>query len=108
MTTHAATICASCPAGQAGFGAALKAGFAAQSLPIELRETECMSGCTKPSTLAFRAPGKTAYLFGDISEQDLPDILIFARLYLASSDGNLDDARLIGALRTKAVARIPA
>ncbi|MGB5869680.1 MAG: DUF1636 domain-containing protein [Albidovulum sp.] len=108
MTTHAATICASCPAGQVGFGAALKAGFAAQSLPIELRETECMSGCTKPSTLAFRAPGKTAYLFGDISEKDLPDILIFARLYLASSDGNLDDARLIGALRMKAIARIPA
>ncbi|MGB3148252.1 MAG: DUF1636 domain-containing protein [Paracoccaceae bacterium] len=107
MTGHIATICASCPAGQAGFGAALRAAFAGQSLPIELRETDCMSGCTRQSTLAFRAPGKMAYLFGEIGPDDLPDILVFARLYLASADGTLADARPIGDLRTKAIARIP-
>lgn len=66
-----------------------------------------MSGCTRPSTLAFRAPGKVAYLFGEIGAGDLPDLLTFARLYLASADGALGDARPLGALRTKALARIP-
>ena len=35
------------------------------------------------------------------------DLLTFARLYFASADGVLDDARPLGALRTKALARIP-
>jgi predicted metal-binding protein len=107
MTTHVAIICASCPAGQPGLGAALQAAFTAQSLAFEWRETECMSGCTRPSTLAFRAAGKMAYLFGEITTADLPDLLTFARLYLASPDGTLADARPIGALRLKAIARIP-
>ena len=76
-------------------------------LSFDISETDCMSGCTRPSTLAFRAPGKTAYLFGDITQDDLPDLVTFARLYLAAADGNLDDARALGDLRLKAIARIP-
>jgi len=37
----------------------------------------------------------------------MPDLLTFARLYAASPDGNFADARPLGALRTKALARIP-
>jgi predicted metal-binding protein len=107
MSGTIATVCASCPAGKSGLAAHLRQALVRAGLPVEVRETECMSGCTRPSTLAFRASGKTAYLFGEITEGDLPDILTFARLYLASSDGALADARLIGALRTKAMARIP-
>jgi predicted metal-binding protein len=66
-----------------------------------------MSGCTRPSTLAFRAPGKTTYLFGDLRAEDLADLLTFARLYAASPDGTFQDARPLGALRSKAIARIP-
>lgn len=66
-----------------------------------------MSGCTRKSTIAFRADGKTAYLFGDLTADDLPDLVTFARLYAASPDGNLADARPLGALRMKAIARIP-
>ena len=76
-------------------------------LAIEVRQVDCMSGCTRPSALAFRAPGKVAYLFCEITAADLPDIVTFARLYLASPDGNFADARPLGALRTKAIARIP-
>ena len=99
--SHVLTICASCPLGRAGF---------ADRLAIEgyrIMQTECMSGCTKPSAIAFRALGKTAYLFGDIEESDMADILTFAKAYLASPDGSFEDARLFGALRTKAIARIP-
>ena len=107
MSDHVATVCASCPAGQAGFAARLRAALENLSLAFEVRETDCMSGCARPSTLAFRAPGKSVYLFGDITAADLPDILAFARLYVDSPDGTLADARPLGALRTKAIARIP-
>lgn len=102
--SHRVILCGSC---QAGAGLARRLGPALQDMPFDVTETECMSGCTRPSTIAFRASGKTAYLFGDLTEADLPDLVAFARLYLAAPDGNLADARPIGALRTKAIARIP-
>ncbi len=101
------TFCSSCELGEAGFADTFRAGIAEAGFEAEVRTTECMSGCTRRSTCAFRAPGKTAYLFGELTANDLPDLLTFARLYAASSDGNLDDARPLGGLRMKAIARIP-
>ncbi len=101
------TLCHSCALGQSGFAEPLREALVQAGLAAEVRTTDCMSGCTRPSTCAFRAPGKTAYLFGELTAEDLPDLTTFARLYAASSDGNLDDARTIGALRMKAIARIP-
>lgn len=107
MSEVVATVCALCPAGEAGLARQLQVSLADAGLGIEVRETGCMSGCTRQSALAFRGPGKMAYLFGEITLADLPDILTFARLYLASPDGDLVDARPLGALRTKVIARIP-
>lgn len=101
------TLCASCSLGQAGFAAPLQSALAAEGLASRVTTTDCMSGCTRPSTCAFRAPGKTAYLFGDLTAADLPDLLTFARHYAASPDGNLADPRVLGGLRMKAIARIP-
>lgn len=101
------TLCATCALGQGGFADTLRAALSAHALSAEVTTTDCMSGCTRPSTLAFRAPGKTAYLFGDLSADDLPDLVVFAALYNASFDGTFTDARPLGALRTKAIARIP-
>ena len=66
-----------------------------------------MSGCARESTVAFRSPGKVAYLFGDLTEADLPDLLTFAKHYAAAPDGTFADARVLGPLRMKALARIP-
>ena len=101
------TLCTTCPAGRSPLPARLEAAAAAQGTPVTLGLTDCMSGCTRPSTIAFRAAGKMAYLFGEITEDDLPDLLTFLRLYTASPDGTLADARPLGALRLKAIARIP-
>ena len=68
---------------------------------------DCMSGCLHAQTVAFRAPGKVAYLFGEITTEDLPDLRTFLRLYESSPDGSFDDARVLGGLRSKAIARIP-
>ncbi len=103
--THTATVCCSCAAGQAGLAGLLATALA--DLPFVIAEAECLSACTRPSAVAFRAPGKMAYLFGDLTAADLTDLVTFARTYLASADGTLADARPLGDLRTKAVARIP-
>jgi predicted metal-binding protein len=107
MSGAVATVCGLCPAGEAGLAGKLRGALADTGLMIEVRSSGCMSGCTRQSTLAFRAPGKMAYLFGEITLADLPELLTFARLYLASPDGDLADARPLGALRTKVIARIP-
>ncbi len=99
------TLCASCALGRAGFADTLREALAGLA---EVGLVDCMSGCARASTVAFRAAGKTAYLFGDVVADDLPDLVVFARLYAEASDGNLADARAIGGLRMKAVARIPA
>lgn len=99
------TLCATCALGRSGFAETLQAALGDTA---QVALVDCMSGCTRPSTIAFRDSGKTAYLFGDVTDADLPDLLTFARLYADSTDGTLADARPLGALRTKAVARIPA
>ena len=101
------TLCASCALGRDGFAEPLGRALAAAGIAAEIARAECLSGCTRPSTLAFRAPGKTAYLFGDLTPDDLDELVGFARLYAASPDGTFADARPLGALRLKALARIP-
>ncbi len=107
MNVVCVTVCRSCPAGRDGMAGLLQAAIAKSGLQAEVGVVDCMSGCTRPSTVAFRAEGKTAYLFGDIIAADIPDLLTFIRLYQASADGNFSDARPLGGLREKAVARIP-
>ncbi|MFY0595206.1 MAG: DUF1636 family protein [Cognatishimia sp.] len=78
------------------------------NVKVRLQQVDCMSGCLRPQTLAVRQNGKTAYLFGEITALDLPDILKFIQMYQESTDGNFTDARPLGNLRFKAIARIPA
>ncbi len=75
---------------------------------VTVMPVDCMSGCIRAQTVAFRSPGKVAYLFGDITAADLPALHKFAQLYDASTDGTFADARVLGDLRTRALARIPA
>lgn len=104
MSRVTVTVCRTCPAGQEGLASRLRRAIGNDA---DLREVDCMSGCTRPSTVAFRAERKTAYLFGDVTEADIPQLVNFLRLYSASRDGNLADARPLGSLREKAIARIP-
>lgn len=98
------TLCASCALGRTGFADSLRVALEGVA---EVALVDCMSGCARPSTVAFRDRGKTAYLFGDVVADDLPELVVFAGLYGASADGSLADARAIGGLRMKVIARIP-
>jgi predicted metal-binding protein len=101
------SLCDSCPLGQTGFGARLQNALSAAGLKASVAGISCMSGCARESTAAFRSRGKVAYLFGDLTEADLGDLVRFATLYAASADGTFSDARPLGDLRAKALARIP-
>jgi predicted metal-binding protein len=101
------TLCQSCALGQSGFASPLAQALQTAGIQAETAMVDCMSGCANASTLAFRAPGKTAYLFGNLTEADLPALVTFASAYSASPNGNFADARFLGSLRTKALARIP-
>ncbi len=102
------TLCTSCALGQTDFATPFRLALTAARIAADVAETECMSACTRPSAIAFRSPGKTAYLFGDLTKADLPDLITFAQAYAASPDGTLPDTRPLGVLRHKAIARIPA
>lgn len=98
------TVCTTCTSGSTDFLA-----HACAALPeLTITGTDCMSGCARAQTVAFRAEGKVAYLFGDITSADFAALARFAALYAASLDGTFPDARVLGDLRHKAIARIPA
>ena len=98
-------VCTSC---QPGTAATLIARLALALPQFRVGGTTCMSGCTRPGTIAFRGPGKASYLLGDIDpDGSITDIVTFARLYAETPGGWIDDARSLGTLRTAAIARIP-
>lgn len=105
--TITVTVCSSCPLGQTTFSDRLRDRLEMDPHPPIVTMRECMSGCARPSTVAVRAPGKTAYLFGGLSEDDVPLIENFLRLYRESDTGDIADARVLEDLRFKAIARIP-
>ena len=108
---HHIIVCLSCrPASAPAPNGQLLLDRLAQALPeFTLSGTECMSGCTRPCTLAFRAAGKAAYLFGDVDPTgDTTELVAFARAYAALPDGWVSDARGFPVLRKGAIARIPA
>lgn len=103
--THQAVLCRGCAAGHVDLTAALSNTLIV--LGFEVLHTDCMSGCARPSTVAFRSAGKTVYLFGDLGPDDVSELIRFAQLYRDSADGSFADARELGGLRMKAIARVP-
>ncbi|WIY25628.1 DUF1636 family protein [Parasedimentitalea psychrophila] len=108
MNTPTLTLCRTCKEADPTLPDQLAEAISGAGLAATLQQVDCMSGCKRPQTLSVRQTGKTAYLFGEISTDDIGEVLTFLRLYAESPDGNFADARPLGNLRFKAIARIPA
>lgn len=68
----------------------------------------CMAGCERPCTVAYRADGKSCYLFGDVDgDADIDALVAFAKQYAASQDGWTNSTERPLALSGKTLARIP-
>jgi len=89
---------------------ALRAGLPACGLSdaFAVSGVNCMAGCARPCTVGFQADGKAAWLFGDLTPADAPDLLAFAQLYAALPDGWCRSTERPGKLSQTALARIPA
>lgn len=76
---------------------------------FHLAQADCMAGCDRPLTVAYTAPGKASYLFGDIDpERDAAHLATFARRYRALPDGWCKESERPSGLAGKTLARIPA
>ncbi|MDX1785848.1 DUF1636 domain-containing protein [Roseovarius sp. ZX-A-9] len=108
--THRIVICSTCDGADGkAFAAAVRDALAAAGLEYDVGDWDCMSNCARPLSVAFRATGKATYLFGDVvPATDLADLTAFARMYAASPDGWIEDARGAGRLRHCLVGRVPA
>lgn len=78
-----------------------------------IKSIECMSACDRSCVVAFTAPGKLTYLFGDLSSnvETLPAIsaavLECASLYLTKPDGLMPWSERPELLKQGILARIP-
>ena len=108
-TSFAIAICNRCAAAsQPG------AKLAASLLPLgpengyRVESVACFAGCDRPLVVAFTAPSKAAFLFGDIDPvADVGALLSFGLLYTRLADGWCSESDRPARLRGKTLARIP-
>ncbi|MGB3636908.1 MAG: DUF1636 domain-containing protein [Rivularia sp. (in: cyanobacteria)] len=78
-----------------------------------VKSVECMSACSHSCAVAFTAPGKMTYLFGDLDRDSeaLSDtsaaVLECASLYYQKPDGQMPWSERPQALKKGVLARIP-
>ncbi|MDR7148674.1 putative metal-binding protein [Hydrogenophaga palleronii] len=76
---------------------------------VRVRGMACLSSCSRSCSVAFQAPGKHTYLFGDL----VPDletalhVLDCATMHAAANDGNLVRNERPARLRSGILARLP-
>lgn len=76
---------------------------------FEISGVACMAGCSRPCTVAYHGTKKATYLFGDITpEDDIDDLVAFARQYAYLHDGWCSSVDRPGKLRHTTLARVPA
>jgi len=76
---------------------------------FEISGTVCMAGCERPCTIAYFGSHKATYLFGDIdADEDIEDLVAFARQYAALEDGWCASTERPKGLAGKTLARVPA
>ncbi|MEO1796976.1 MAG: DUF1636 domain-containing protein [Pseudomonadota bacterium] len=84
---------------------------AGDSVPesFEITGVACMAGCDRPCTVAYHGTRKATYLFGDIEpDDDIDDLVAFARQYAFLHDGWCSSIDRPGKLRKTTLARVPA
>ena len=112
MTLYVCTTCrtADAPLGDERPGARLHAALAAalDDPMVTIAPVECLSVCKRVCTVAFAAPGKWTYVYGDLApDASAATILAGARLYAAATDGIIPWKLRPDALKKGVVARVP-
>lgn len=76
---------------------------------LRVRGVACMSACTRSCAVAFQAPGKTSYVFGELTPdaETAQQVLACGRLHAHSADGMLERNARPERLRNGIVVRLP-
>jgi predicted metal-binding protein len=79
------------------------------SARVRVRGMACLSSCGRACSVAFQAPGKHTYLFGDLQPdaETAEHLLICAGMHATASDGNLLRNQRPARLRSGILARLP-
>ena len=116
MTLHVCTTCrdagheADRAAGRPCAGSRLHAALlaAAADPTIRIVGVECLGVCRRTCAVAFAAPGKWTYVYGDLpADEAAATILSGARLFAAAADGIIPWKQRPDALKKGVVARVP-
>jgi predicted metal-binding protein len=108
-------VCITCKAGETvadgtpAPGTRLHAALAAAGAPEAVRivPVECLSACSQGCSIALSAPGRWSYVYGRLSENDVPEILSGAAAYANAADGIVPWRQRPVIFRKQSLARIP-
>jgi len=74
---------------------------------FRIGEVECLSNCSRGCSAALTGPGRWSYVYGDLSEASVDDLLTGAARYAATSDGLVPWRERPTIFRKGVIARIP-
>lgn len=76
---------------------------------VRVRGVECLSSCSRACSVAFQAPGKPTYLFGDLVPDDetAEHVLLCAAMHASAKDGALLRNARPERLRSGILAKLP-
>jgi predicted metal-binding protein len=70
-------------------------------------EAECLSNCNRGCSAALSGPGRWSYVYGDLGEAAVDDLLAGAARYAATTDGLVPWRERPTIFRKGVIARIP-
>ena len=115
VTLH---VCVTCRAGEPGDDI-VRAGRRLYDALIEAQgrndgaqgfrvaEVECLSNCNRGCSAALTGPGRWSYIYGDLNETSVDDLLTGAARYAATPDGLVPWRERPTIFRKGVIARIP-
>jgi predicted metal-binding protein len=74
---------------------------------FRIAEVECLSNCDHGCSAALTGPGRWSYIYGDLSEASIDDLLLGASRYAATEDGLVPWRERPTIFRKGVIARIP-
>ena len=109
-------VCTTCKVGEVHEddsqrpGARLHRALTEQGAPdgVQIVGVACLSACKTGAAVALSQRGKWTYVYGQMTEEHVPDILEGAALYAASEDGIVPWRERPVIFRKQSVARVPA
>lgn len=112
VTLH---VCTTCRAGQVPeegelcAGARLHKALSEAEAPngVRIVPVECLSACSRGATIALSARGRWSYVYGQLSEADVQEILSGAAAYAAAPDGIVPWSERSPIFKKQSIARIP-